>query len=50
MLLTEKGGCLTGLESFRDTILLLAESKLMVTEQLDLTNSTSGRNQYISQT
>ena len=50
MLLTEKGGCLAGLESLRDTILLLAESKFVFTEQLDLTNSTGGRNQYESQT
>lgn len=49
MMLTEKGGCLAGLEGLRDTVLLLAESKVVVSEQLDLTNSTkSGGQRHFS--
>lgn len=40
MMLTEKGRCLASLESLRDTVLLLAESKIVVSKELNLTNST----------
>ena len=44
-MLTEKGSRLAGLEGLRDTVLLLAESEVVVSEQLDLTNSTKSGDQ-----
>lgn len=47
MMLTEKGSRLAGLEGLRDTVFLLAESKVVVSEQLDFTDSTkSGGQRY----